>query len=248
MERLPDKKDLDKKDLDKKDPIPLLQQEIRQLESLRETLKNELRSFEHVIHSQLDRAIARMSELNDLYKAQKNAKKAKRLEQKKRGKNYQEPTGLITNKSSGGKEAELELSDKEELRRLYKEAVVQVHPDKIAHGGEEGKIQDATALTAQLNGIYKRGDLEELIYFYQNVILGNLSTGSTPHPKADSKQRISSLIKKKEVLETEVAQLQKSFIYQVLKTYKDPLTFIDELRIQFQERIKQLERRTRQHK
>lgn len=240
MERLPDKINLEEKD-----PIPILQQDIRQLESVLETLKNDLRSFEHVIHSQLDRAIARMSELNNLYKAQKNAKKAKRLEQKKRGKNYQEPTGLILKRSSAGKEAELELSDKEELRRLYKEAVVQVHPDKIAHGGEDSKIQDATALTAELNGIYKRGDLEELIYFYQNVILGNSSSGNASHPKADSQLRLSSLRKKKEALEMEVTHLQNSFILQVLKTYPDPLTFIEELRIQFQERIQQLEKRTR---
>ena len=230
------------------DPIGSLQGEIAVLEAELENIKKNLGAFERQIHARLDREIARVQELTDLYKQQKKEKKAKRLEQKKRGKNYREPKQLIHHRDAQEEEgATLNLEEQKALRRLYKEAVVQVHPDKIMHSGEHVRIQNANAITAQLNAIYKRGDLEELINFYQYIMGGNASheinNGTEVIP--DSKLRLESLIKKKEGVLKQLEQLKSSYTYHVLMTYDSPLSFIDELHFQFMERIKQLEKRTR---
>jgi hypothetical protein len=40
-------------------------------------------------------------------------------------------------------------------------------------------------------------------------------------------------------------KLQANYLYHVLKTYDNPMVFIDELELQFQEKIGKLEKRTR---
>ncbi|AHM58338.1 heat shock protein DnaJ domain-containing protein [Flammeovirgaceae bacterium 311] len=224
-----------------------MQKEIAVLEAELLGIKNALGAFESKIHARLDKEIAQVRKLYTLYKSQKNDKKAKRLEQKKRGKNYVAPKQEVRYQSAPEKGSALNLEEQKALKRLYKEAVVQVHPDKFVHSGEHDRIQMANAITAQLNGIYQRGDLEELINFYQYVMSGNAlqekSYGTEAMP--DVKLRMESLIKKKEALLKQLEQLKSSYTYNVLITYDNPLSFIDELHLQLQEKIKQLEKRTR---
>ena len=229
------------------DPMSSLQMDIVKLEADYNKVNKELRDFEAKIHIRLDKQIIRIRELFELYKKQKREKKAKRLEQKKRGKNYKEPKQVIHHLEPEGNSSTLSLDEQRELKRLYKEAVVQVHPDKFIHSGEHDKIQRANAITAQLNGIYKRGDLEELINFYQYIISGNtvFETGLSPEPAVDKKVRMETLKRKKEALLEQLEQLRSTYIYTVLTSYDNPLSFINELEIQFQERILQLEKRTR---
>lgn len=226
-----------------------LQKEIAGLEAELEKIQNELGAFENIIHRRLDQEIRRLKELSDIYKKQKRDKKLKRQEQKQRGKNYKAPIQLQVQQSTK-ENSDASPEEKKELRRLYKEAVVQVHPDKINHGGLHDKIHHATALTAQLNGIYQRGDLEELINFYENVILGNPITDLEPSSVSpvDEKLRVMHLSRKKESLSLKLHDLRFSYTYGILITYEDPLTFIDELYIQLHERIKLMEKRTKKAK
>lgn len=229
------------------EPVAQLQREIAALEAELERLKQETGAFESEIHSRLNRQIARVRELSELYKKRKKEKKAKRLEQKKRGKNYKEPKQLQPNREP--KEAEAALNDDEQqaLKRLYREAVVQVHPDKVSQAGDEDRILHATSITARLNDIYKRGDLDELINFYQTIVSGSQVPGlNTPvEERGDPKIRLASLKRKKEAVMMQLEQVRNSYSYTVLQTYENPLSFIDELRLQFEERIIQLEKRTR---
>lgn len=229
------------------EPVAQLQREIAALEAELERLKQETEAFESEIHSRLNRQIARVRELSELYKKRKKEKKAKRLEQKKRGKNYKEPKQLQPNREP--KEAEAALNDDEQqaLKRLYREAVVQVHPDKVSQAGDEDRILHATSITARLNDIYKRGDLDELINFYQTIISGSQVPGlnTAAEERVDPKIRLASLKRKKEAVMMQLEQVRNSYSYTVLQTYENPLSFIDELRLQFEERIIQLEKRTR---
>lgn len=229
------------------EPVAQLQREISALEADLERLKQETGVFEREIHSRLYRQIARVRELYELYKKQKKEKKAKRLEQKKKGKNYKEPKQLQPNRRP--KEAEVALNGDEQqaLKRLYREAVVQVHPDKVSQAGDENRTQHATSLTARLNDIYKRGDLDELINFYQTIISGSQVPGlNTPvEDRIDPKVRLAFLKRKKEAVLLQLEQLQHSISYTVLQTYENPFSFIEELRLQFEKRIRQLEKRTR---
>ncbi|EMR01572.1 hypothetical protein [Cesiribacter andamanensis] len=233
------------------DLLGLLQQEIREMETELESIKQELAPFEAQIHARLDGHMDRIQQLADLYKQQKREKKARRLEQKKRGKNWQEPTQLRTVQPSTEAPPAQADAIQRELRRLYKEAVVQVHPDKFVHAGEQERIQRATAITAQLNALYKRGDLEELIHFY-HAIMGSTAVAEKGRGAAglsvDPQLRLEALKRKKEEVRQRLEQIRGSYLYTVLKTYENPLLFIDELQQQFEERIQQLEKRTRINK
>lgn len=229
------------------DPINSLQREIALLEKEVEIAKAELETFERQIQAQLKLQILRIQELFAIYKQQKLEKKVKRLEQKKRGKNYKEPKQPVLFKRQ--KEVEpFDVSlEKQELKRLYKEAVVFVHPDKYQYAGDEEEIKRATSITAQLNGVYKRGDLEELLNLYHYIVSGHKGKENALIKKEveDPKARITSLKRKKASLAIALEDLKSSYTYKVLKTYENPLLFIEELREQFSNRIIQLEKRTK---
>lgn len=229
------------------DALIRLQQEIAVLEAELSAVRNKLGVFEAKIHARLDNEFTRMRELYALYKQQKKEKKAKRLEQKQRGKNYVAPKQLVPYHKNPEQGSSLSPEQQKALRQLYKEAVVQVHPDKFVHSGEHDRIARANAITARLNGIYQSGDLEELISFYQYIISGDalrensVGTAAIPDPKV----KRDALVKKKEEVLKHLDQLKSSYTYHVLNTYDDPLTFIEELHQQLLTRIMQLEKRTR---
>jgi hypothetical protein len=95
-----------------------------------------LQLLENLIQIKLDFLISRLTGLNQKMKVKQQSKKAKRLEQKKRGKNYKEPVHLIKSKPLNKSGQEVNDGEKQELKRLYKQAIVQVHPDKL---GIEGR-------------------------------------------------------------------------------------------------------------
>ncbi len=229
------------------DPLGSLQKEIVGLEAELERLKKEVGAFEGEIYRRMQQQISRVRTLAALYKQQKKAKKAKRLEQKKRGKNYREPKQLKPLKEQGEAGIVLNGEEQKALKQLYREAVVQFHPDKMNHAGEEAEIQRATAITARLNSLYKQGDLDELLYFYQTIISGSEGRGRSAPTESvvDSKARMASLKKKKKALEMQLEQIRSAYSYHVLMTYEPPLSFIEELRQQFEDRIALLEKRTR---
>lgn len=229
------------------DPINDLQREIALLEKEVQAAKSELETFELQIQEQLKDQISRIEELFALYKKHKSDKKAKRLEQKKRGKNYTEPKQPALFKRQKTVEPTDVSLEKQALKRLYKEAVVFVHPDKFQYAGNEEEIKRATSITAQLNGVYKRGDLEELLNLYQYIVSGQREerTDYIKEEIMNSKTRMTSLRRKKTSLTTDLEKLKSSYTYSVLKTYENPLVFIDDLREQFRERIIQLEKRTK---
>ncbi|MCH6201029.1 hypothetical protein MMU07_15690 [Aquiflexum sp. LQ15W] len=240
--------DLTKKDSPKnKDYIQKLASEIADLEDNVTAIKAEIGTFENDIRLNLNQLIFRLGSLNQKVKEKQQFKKAKRLEQKKRGKNYKEPVQVLSPKPAKKFTSESSEDEKQELKRLYKEAVVQIHPDKLGPNRDQVDVRSATELTSQLNEIYKNGDLEALLYFYQNIILVHptLANRELEMPAVNLKIRMASLLSKKEALTRQLIQLESNYLYHVLKTYENPLTFIDELKIQFQEKIGKLEKRTR---
>jgi hypothetical protein len=229
--------------------IEALETEIALLEKELLTAETELNNFTTQIRQQLQGQIIRIRELTDLYKKQKAAKKAKRLEQKKKGKNYREPKEIMST-GNGMRNAEKPaMPDEQELKRLYKEAIRQVHPDKFANEGAE-ITERANALTVQLNEFYDAGDLEELQGFYEHIISGNAMSHVPYKPEtvANPEAMLVYLQKKQKELQAALTEIKTSQLFDVLKTYEDPLTFIPELRQQFEERIAVLEKRTRKGK
>lgn len=226
--------------------IRLLEQEITQLEAQLNEAEHTINTFETQIRTRLHLEIQRIRELTTLYKDQKNTKKAKRLEQKKRGKNYREPQGVLKTRPGTKEGGTLSSGEQQELKRLYKEAIVHVHPDKFVN--EDARTgEQATAVTVALNAIYERGDLGQLKDFHEHIISGNAMAHVPyqPGPVADPNALRIYLRKKRDQMANDFAQIKQLHLYTVVTTYADPLSFVDELRIQFIQRIQQLEKRTR---
>lgn len=152
----------------------LLQEEIEVLQKELEKVENETRTFEALLYSKLGDLIIEVQELYALYKQQKKAKKQQRLEQKKRGKNYAASTGL-EKLSRIKKAAKVSNEYQKEKKRLYREAMLHVHPDKFHMNESESEI--ATELTTRLIEIYKTESLETLQAFHAHIFAGN--TGIT---------------------------------------------------------------------
>jgi hypothetical protein len=226
-----------------------LENEIAFLEKELAKAEVEINAFTIQIRSRLYIQIKRIQELSAIYKQLKNDKKAKRLEQKKKGKNYKEPPNLPKTIQPKSGTNTLTESSQLELKRLYKEAVRHVHPDKFANE-DEAKTEKATALTTQLNDLYETGNLDELKGFHEHILSGNAMShipyqaGSISDPEA----MVTFLRKKRDEILKTLADLKGSELFKVLYTYPEPLTFIDELKVQFDHKISQLEKRTRTKK
>lgn len=226
--------------------ILTLEKEISLLEEELQDIEQVLNEFESKIRLSLQQQILRLRELNSLYKAQKAAKKARRLAQKKKGKNYKEPKGVIRTPQPSATGPALTKPDQQELKRLYKEAIVLVHPDKFVLEDDSINAR-ATDLTTQLNALYKSGKLEELSDFHEHIISGNAMShiNNQPASIADPAALLIHLKKKKAQLNMLMAEYKQSQTYTILYTYEDPYSFISELRLQFEERILVMEKRTR---
>jgi hypothetical protein len=215
-----------------------LEEQILLLQKELDEILQKTGTFEALLRARLSDLIIETQELYVLYKQQKRAKKEIRLEQKKRGKNYQEPVGL---KVIAKKEKEVVSTEhQKEKKRLYREAMLQVHPDKFFMKEDETDL--ATELTAKLIEIYKTESLETLQAFHAHIFAGN--TAILPSKSAGFSSHT--------YLQLEVEKLQKAIevaqndqLHKVLSEYENPLAFADELKQYYEHRIVQLKKRTR---
>ena len=177
-----------------------LQEQIQILQQELDRIKRETRSFEALLRYHVGDLIVESQELFILYKQIKKAKKAKRLEQKKRGKNYKEPKEIriIPQK----KKSVLPTEQQKEKKRLYREAMLHVHPDKFFRNEEQTDI--ATEVTRQLIEIYKTGTLETLQAYHAHIFMGNT------HIFLDDSASEVKVFSKKNYLEQEKEQLEKA--------------------------------------
>lgn len=213
--------------------IVLLQEEIS-------LVNKEIEAFEAVLRSHLIDLMIEERELFALYKRLKKEKKEKRKIQKQKGKHYKASSGLIV--QSPAKKA-LNTAVEKEKKRLYRETMLMVHPDKFSM--KEENNERATELTTKLIDIYKHQDLESLQHFH-NYIKGNsiLADLNVPTKKSSLAKEVY-LKREQEQLQEQLNELKDKYVYKVLKDYKNPNSFIEELRLYYQDRIAKLKKRTR---
>lgn len=222
----------------------LLKAEIAKLQLELEQVEEATRSFEAKLRAHLVNELIEEQELTVLYKQQKQAKKAKRLEQKKKGKNYVEPVGLSVRKEKQTDTAQNEADEKEK-KRLYREAMLHVHPDKFSM--DDSKQDLATEITTRLIEIYKTKDLAALQAYHAHLFSNAEFTEMMPSSAANVQLTASDdyLLKQKEELEQQLGAAKKRHTYHVLTTYAEPMSFVDELKAYYQDRIAKLRKRTR---
>lgn len=219
-----------------------LQEEIIKLEEELKRIKKEILTFEMLVHTHVSDLMVEEQELFILYKQIKKAKKAKRLAQKKKGKNYKEPKGvqIIPQK----KKSPIPSEEQKEKKRLYREAMLQVHPDKFSMNEKQTDI--ATEITTRLIEIYQNESLETLQAYHAHIFNGN-----TKIVLDDTASKVKVLSKdnylqqEKEGLEKELDLAKNRHLYKVITEYENPLDFVDELKEYYEDRIFKLKKRTR---
>lgn len=216
-----------------------------QLDSLTkelEAIQVKTNNFENILRSHLEDVLIEVQELTVLYKQQKAAKKEKRLHQKKQGKNFKEEKGLqslIKEKTS-----QKDPNEQREKKRLYREAMLHVHPDKFSM--QVDKVDLATEITIKLMDIYTTGDLETLRAYHAHIFH---DTDLVPN---DVVSQLRKLPTKGNYLQMEIQKILKLIeeaknrhTYKVLSEYENPMTFLDELMAYYEDRLFKLKKRTR---
>ena len=215
--------------------IELLQKELEQIQI-------ETRSFEAVLRSHVSDLIVEAQELLVLFKQIKKAKKAKRLEQKKRGKNYKAPKEVATVPKK--KKSAVPAEDLKKKKRLYKEAMLHVHPDKFHMKEKETEV--ANEIASRLIEIYQNESLETLRAYHAHIFKGNTAIAlSDSASKIKMSSKGNYLQQEKQRLNQALELAKNQQLYKVLTEYDNPLTFVDELKEYYADRILKLKKRTR---
>jgi hypothetical protein len=230
----------------REESLEKLEEEIRALEAELRQTEQQINAFTQRIRHQLAGQIQTLNELTELYKAQKKAKKEKRQQQKKQGKHYREPVFAVADRPPHAMVRRAAMEGVHELKRLYKEAIVRVHPDKFA-GSDEKTADRATEITTQLISLYQAGELDALRDYHEYILSGNAMayTPFMPEKTPDPQRMRQFLHKKRDELRQRLHELRTSRLYEVLTTYDDPARFVEELRVAYAERIETFRKRTR---
>lgn len=224
----------------------ILREQIQTFQEELEEIDKKIRTFKALIQSHISDLIVEEQELFILYKQIKKAKKATRLEQRKRGKNYKETKGLqiISEQQPKVVISEQQQQEQQEKKRLYREAILHVHPDKFSMNEKETEI--ATEITSRLIEIYKTGSLETLQAYHTHIFKGNTDINlDDVASKVKVFPKDNYLQQEKERIEKAINLAKDHHLYKVITEYKNPLAFIDELKDYYEDRIFKLKKRTR---
>ena len=219
-----------------------LQEQIQIRQEQLEEIQKEIRTFEALLYTHIGDLIVEEQELFILYKQIKKAKKTKRLAQKKRGKNYKETKGLQIIREK--KKNVIPSEQQQEKKRLYREALLYIHPDKFSMNEKETDI--ATEMTSRLIEIYKTESLETLQAYHAHIFKGNTDLNlDLAASKVKVFRKDNYLQEEKERIEKTINLAKNHHLYKVIKEYKDPMDFMVELKAYYEDRILKLKKRTR---
>ncbi|WP_298426111.1 hypothetical protein [uncultured Kordia sp.] len=219
-----------------------LQLQLEQLQKEFAIADQKVREFEILLYKHLGDDIIEVQELTSVYKELKRTKKQKRQLQKQRGKNYVAPKGLKVTEDT--LHTKIVTDDLQERKRLYREAMFHVHPDKFSINSIE--IDLATEVTTKLIQIYKEGDLKALqayhAHIFSDVSFSELTKTANVQIQTNPQTYILAEI---ETTKEQLNQLKNKSTYIVLMTYENPYTFIDELKLYYKDKLAKLRKRTR---
>ena len=218
-----------------------LKLQLEQFQKEYDAMAEKVQALKNLIHLHVADEIVEVQELTILYKELKSAKKQQRLQQKQRGKNYVAPKGLkVVSKLSKAED----VSHSKEKKRLYREAMLHVHPDTFSMQPEQTEL--ATEVTAKLIQVYRDGDLKALQAYHAHIFsdasLTQLTANASVTIHASETSHISTEIN---ALKIQIDELKNSSLYKILTEYENPYTFVDELKVYYKDRLVKLRKRTR---
>lgn len=219
-----------------------LKEQLAQLQEELNELTQQVDAFERLLLSQLTNELIEEQELAIRYKSQKAEKKAKRLAQKRRGKNYVAPVGLKLKKKPA-ETSVINEADAKEKKRLYREAMLHVHPDKFSM--HDDQVDLATELTTRLVEIYQQEDLATLVAYHAHLFSHTDLPSTIPSTIDPTMSPDAYLEMEKAQVEKAIEAVKNKHSYHVLTTYENPSSYANELRAYYHDRIQKLRRRTR---
>ncbi len=220
-----------------------LKAEIRQREAELASILQRIAVMETLLRTHLINEIIEEQELSVLYKQKQRAKKESRQEQKRKGKNFKETT--LPQRAKNPQTQPSGIDETELRKRLYREAMVQVHPDKYANHGDTVNI--ASEATVRLIDLYRNGTLAELQDYCAYIMSGmalnlprnmNNNTTAAPDPEAYLRAEIARIGKL-------IEEAKARHLYKVLEHYPDPMVYLSELQLFYLDRLAKLRKRTR---
>lgn len=221
--------------------VELLQAKIHGLQVQLKDIVQKTSAFENQLRAKIENELIEEQELSLLYKQQKKAKQAKRLAQKKSGKNYDQVQFLIPHQPK--QIAEKNLREQQLKKQLYREAMLFVHPDKFSM--QTDKLDQATEITTQLIHIYRSGDLASLKAYHAHIFSGNTPLKPVNPMNTSKKHDLAYLQLELKKLQQELAEAKNKQTYKVLTEYDNPMSFLDELKAYYKDRLFKLRKRTR---
>jgi HPt (histidine-containing phosphotransfer) domain-containing protein len=226
------------KDLTLSNQQQALEQKASALKSELDRLQREIRQWEQLVWDRLHPQIKLVQELKATIKAKKTVKKQKRLDQKRKGKNFDPNMPVPAPRKPQSKKAETG----EEIKQLFRSSLKLVHPDRQEQDNE-GALATAHSLTSRLNTLYAIQDLDGLREFYET--LSQHAIQDVPRSNPGNSNRQTLLHVEITALQKEIEACKQSYFYQVMQEKQDVETWIAELRAYFEERIPVLQKRAK---
>ncbi len=128
---------------------------------------------------------------------------------------------------------ELDVEEKEDLKKLFRKASKLCHPDIVSTEHKE----KATEIMKELNNAYSCRDIErvkEILYSLENSSEFRVFS-DTVEDKDLLKSKIQNIRSKIEELDQEVQELKKEEAVQIMSEYKDLKIYFKKLKKQFEE-------------
>lgn len=208
---------------------------IEELENLLVLLENEQQEVERIVRNYTHQFNQHLgSLLEDILRMKREYAEQHRTENEFAEEEYQQAKQreeqFTQERTTDAKVGYIELDEeqKDELKKLYREAIIKCHPDKVSEALQE----QASELTKQLNDAYKKQDIETV-----KQILADLNNGALSSKAKIEEKTIERLREKADYLNTKLknktrelhtAEEDKSFV--TASTYQEDPNHFENLK------------------
>lgn len=165
---------------------------IEELENLLVLLENEQQEVERIVRNYTHQFNQHLgSLLEDILRMKREHAEQHRTENEFAEEEYQQAKQreeqFTQERITNAKEGYIELDEeqKDELKKLYREAIIKCHPDKVSEALQE----QASELTKQLNDAYKKQDIETVKQILADLNNGVLSSTAKSEEKTVERLR-----------------------------------------------------------
>ncbi|MCX6219084.1 J domain-containing protein [Spirosoma sp.] len=193
--------------------------QITTLEAEKVSTQSLIESYYRRLHHQLGDLLSEIAHLQNQIAARRASKTRRRSDveaARHAHARFEQTQRTIQEALANAPTAPDTIADETELRKLYRKAVAQAHPDRFFKEPDKQKL--ATAFMAQLNEAYERKDLNVVRQLGQQLQDGLLflDENSLTHTPKALQQLVERLTQRKQALEVDIQILQQQEGYKIM--------------------------------